>query len=58
MIILLVLVDGTVGFFFFRAYQQGMPIERAALLCLIAMVGVTAAAVLGRMLAERKPRRK
>jgi len=55
---LLVLVNGFVGFVFFRSYQQGMPMARAALLCLIAIVGVTTAAVLGRMLAERSNRRK
>ena len=58
MVMLLVLVNGFVGFVFFRSYQQGMPIARAALLCLIAIAGVTTAAVLGRKLAERKPRRK
>ena len=57
-ILLLVLVDGFVGFYCYRAYQQGMPTMHAALWLLVSLVAVNAAFAVGRKLGLRKAPRK
>ncbi|HEX4002195.1 MAG TPA: hypothetical protein VHX36_06065 [Candidatus Acidoferrales bacterium] len=56
-ILLLVVVDGFVAFYCYRAYQQGMPAGHAALWLVVSLVAVNVASV-GRKLGLRKaPRR-
>lgn len=57
-ILLLVLVDGFVAFYCYRAYQKGMPATHAALWLLVSLVAVNLAFVLGRKLGLRKSQRK
>jgi hypothetical protein len=54
-LLLLVLVDGFVAFYCYRAYQQGMSATHAALYLLVSLVAVNAAFLLGRKLGLRKP---
>jgi hypothetical protein len=56
-LLLLLLVDGFVAFYCYRAYQHGMPATHAALWLLVSLVAVNAAFFVGRMLGMRKPRR-
>jgi hypothetical protein len=56
-ILLLILVKGFVGFFCFRAYQQGMPLPRAILFGVVSIVCVTLATFLGTKLGESRARR-
>ncbi|MGC2331744.1 MAG: hypothetical protein WA581_09845 [Candidatus Acidiferrales bacterium] len=56
-ILLLVLVDGFVAFFCYRAYQQGMPAMHAAFWLIVSLVAVNLAFALGRRLGLRKSRR-
>jgi hypothetical protein len=56
-ILLLVLVDGFVAFYCYRAYQQGMPATHAALWLIVSLIGVNLAFALGRKLGLREPRR-
>ena len=56
-ILLLVLVDGFVAFFCYRAYQQGMPAMHAAFWLVVSLLAVNLAFVLGRKLGLRKSRR-
>lgn len=56
-VLLLVLVDGFVAFYCYRAYQQGMPALHAALWLLVSLVAVNLAFVAGRKLGLRKPRK-
>ncbi|HTW23333.1 MAG TPA: hypothetical protein VMD78_07025 [Candidatus Baltobacteraceae bacterium] len=53
-ILLLVLVDGFVAFYCYRAYQQGMPVKQVVLWLLISLVAVNAAFAVGRKLGLRK----
>jgi len=53
-ILLLVLVDGFVAFYCYRAYQQGMPAAHAGLWLLVSLVAVNLAFIVGRRLGLRK----
>lgn len=57
-ILLLVLVDGFVAFYCYRAYQQGMPAAHAALFLVVSLIAVNLAFALGRKLGLRKPPQK
>lgn len=57
-IFLLVVVDGFVAFYCYRAYQQGMPAAHAVLWLVVSLVAVNVAFAVGRKLGLRKaPRR-
>jgi hypothetical protein len=56
-IVLLIVVNGFVGFFCFRAYQQGMPLARAILFAIAAIICVTLATFLGSKLGESRARK-
>jgi hypothetical protein len=56
-ILLLVLVDGFVAFYCYRAYQHGMPAMHAALWLLVSLLAVNGAFALGRKLGLREPRK-
>jgi len=56
-ILLLLLVDGFVGFYCYRAYQQGMPASHAVFWLIVSLIGVNLAFALGRKLGLRKSRR-
>ena len=56
-ILMMVMVDGFVAFYCYRAYQQGMPAMHAALWLVVSLVAVNLAFVLGRKLGLRKRRR-
>lgn len=56
-IFLLVVVDGFVAFYCYRAYQQGMPAKQAAFWLVMALILVNAAFALGRKLGMRKSRK-
>ena len=55
-IVLLVIVNGFVGFFCYRAYQQGMSPEQTLLLALASCLGVSLAAILGSRLGQARTR--
>jgi len=55
---LLVIVNGFVGFYCWRAYQNGMPGPRALLWLLISLIGVNTAVALGQILGQRRRPRK
>lgn len=57
-ILLLVVVDGFVAFYCYRAYQQGMPATHAALWLVVSLVAVNVAFAVGRKLGLRKVPRK
>jgi hypothetical protein len=57
-VVLLVVVNAGMTVYFWRAYEQGMPLTRVVTLGVITFVGVNAAAVVGRMLGERSARRR
>jgi hypothetical protein len=57
-ILLLVLVDGFVAFYCYRAYRQGMPATHAALWLLVSLVAVNLAFGLGRRLGLRRSQRR
>jgi hypothetical protein len=57
-ILLMVVVDGFVAFYCYRAYQQGMPATHAALWLVVSLVAVNVAFVVGRKLGLRKAPRK
>lgn len=56
--ILLVIVNAGMCLYFWRAYEQGMPISRVAIYAVLTFVGVNVAAVIGRTLGDRGARRK
>jgi hypothetical protein len=57
-IVLLVVVDGFVAFYCYRAYQQGMPAMHAAFWLVVSLVAVNVAFAVGRKLGLRKAPRK
>ncbi|MFY9692026.1 MAG: hypothetical protein WA369_10630 [Candidatus Acidiferrales bacterium] len=57
-ILLMVVVDGFVAFYCYRAYQQGMPATHAALWLVVSLVAVNVAFFVGRKLGLRKAPRK
>jgi uncharacterized membrane protein YhhN len=56
--VLLVAVNAGMFAYFWRAYEQGMPLPRVITYGVITFVGVNLAAAAGRMLGERSARRK
>ena len=56
--VLLVVVNAGMCLYFWRAYEQGMPVSRVAIYAVLTFVGVNAAAVVGRTLGDRSARRK
>jgi hypothetical protein len=57
-ILLMVVVDGFVAFYCYRAYQQGMPAAHAGLWLVVSLVAVNVAFIVGRKLGLRKTPRK
>lgn len=57
-LVLLVVVNAGMFLFFWRSYEQGMPLGRVVAYGAITFVGVNLAAVAGRMLGERSARRR
>jgi hypothetical protein len=55
--VLLVVMNGFVGFVWFRAYQQGMPLGRSILLAICSLFAVNVATVLGSKLGDLRTRR-
>jgi hypothetical protein len=55
--VLLVAVNGFVGFVWFRAYQQGMPLTRTILLAVVSLVAVNLATIFGSKVGEMRSRR-
>jgi hypothetical protein len=50
----MVIVNGFVGFYCWRAYQHGMPASRAMLDLAISLIAVNLAVVLGAALGQRR----
>jgi hypothetical protein len=57
-VLLLVLVNGFIGFYCWRAYQQGMPAGRALFDLILSVVTVNLAAALGAALGKRRAARR
>jgi hypothetical protein len=55
--VLLIVVNGFVGFVWFRAYQQGMPLGRSILLAISSLFAVNLATILGSKLGDLRTRR-
>jgi hypothetical protein len=55
--VLLVAVNGFVGFVWFRAYQQGMPLSRTIFLGVVSLIAVNLATIFGSKLGEMRTRR-
>lgn len=56
--VLLVLVNAGMTLYFWRAYEQGMPVTRVLTYGALTFVGVNVAALAGRSLGDRGARRK
>jgi hypothetical protein len=53
-VFLMVIVNGFVGFYCWRAYQHGMPAPRVILDLVISLVAVNLAVILGSALGQRR----
>ena len=56
--VLLVAVNAGMFVYFWRSYEQGMPLASVLMYGALTFLGVNAAAVVGRMLGERSARRR
>jgi hypothetical protein len=57
-ILLLGAVNGVIALYYLRAYQQGMPLARLVPLALVTFIAVNLASLAGRLLGERRARRR